>query len=211
MIETRKSSTLRPAQGDSRSPEETRERILAAARDVIARKGKRGATTREIAEVAGVNEATLFRHFGTKEALIVAVAQHFCGFVALRDVASQLHGELAEDLLIIGRTMLERMDSQMDMIRWTLVEHDYETDVFASTAWRPQLAVLDVLVEFLRPRVESGELRGDPKKLAMMFMGLIFMHVLGRTKFPDSELHQGGDDAALRYYIDVLLNGVRGK
>ena len=102
---------------------------------MIARKGKRGATTREIADVAGVNEATLFRHFGTKEALIIAVAQHFCGFVALRDVASHLHGELAEDLLVIGRTMLERMESQMDMIRWSLVEYDYEADVFASTAW----------------------------------------------------------------------------
>jgi AcrR family transcriptional regulator len=194
-----------------KSPEETRERILGAAREVIAKKGKRGATTREIADVAGVNEATIFRHFGTKEALIVAVAQHFCAFVALREVASQLHGELADDLLVIGRTMLERMESQMDMIRWSLVEMDYEADVFASTAWRPQLAVLEVLVDFLRPRVESGELRGDPKKLAMMFMGLIFMHVLGRSKFPDSELHQAGDDAALRYYIDVLLNGVRGK
>jgi hypothetical protein len=63
----------------------------------------------------------------------------------------------------------------------------------------------------LRPHFENGELSGDPKKLAIMFMGLIFMHVLGRTKFPASELHQGGDDAALRYYIDVLLNGVRSK
>jgi AcrR family transcriptional regulator len=192
-------------------PEETRERILAAAREVIARKGKRGATTREIADVAGVNEATLFRHFGTKEALIIAVAQHFCADVILRDVVKHLHGELSEDLLVIGRTMLERMESQMDMIRWSLVEFDYEADVFASTAWRPQLAILDVLAGFLTPRFESGELRGDPRKLAMMFMGLIFMHVLGRSKFPDSELHKEGDDAALRYYIDVLLNGVRGK
>lgn len=205
MIEARK------VQESAKSPEETRERILGAAREVIARKGKRGATTREIADVAGVNEATLFRHFGTKEALIIAVAQHFCGFGELREVVSHLHGELAEDLLEIGRKMLVRMDSQMDMIRWSLVEMDYEADIFASTAWRPQLAVLEVLVEFLRPRIESGELRGDPKKLAMMFMGLIFMHVLGRSKFPDSELHQGSDDAALRYYIDVLLNGVRGK
>jgi AcrR family transcriptional regulator len=59
----------------SASPEETRERILVAAREVIGRKGKRGATTREIADVAGVNEATIFRHFGTKEALLVACAQ----------------------------------------------------------------------------------------------------------------------------------------
>jgi AcrR family transcriptional regulator len=206
MIETRK--TVEPAK--PASPEETRERILTAAREVIARKGRRGATTREIADVAGVNEATIFRHFGTKEALIIAVAQHFCGYVALRDLASHLHGPLEEDLLEIGRTMLKRMESQMDMIRWTLVEADYEADIFASTAWRPQLAILEVVVDFLKPRVESGELRGDPKKLALMFMGLIFMHVLGRTKFPQSELHQD-DDGALRYYIDVLLNGVRGK
>ncbi|MGA8533637.1 MAG: helix-turn-helix domain-containing protein, partial [Candidatus Tumulicola sp.] len=86
MIETRRAADS----PKSASPEETRERMLSAAREVIAKKGKRGATTREIADVAGVNEATLFRHFGTKEALIVAVAQHFCGFVALRGVAAQL-------------------------------------------------------------------------------------------------------------------------
>ncbi|HMD02881.1 MAG TPA: helix-turn-helix domain-containing protein, partial [Candidatus Baltobacteraceae bacterium] len=44
----------------------TRLRILAATRDLYARNGSRGTTTREVAERAGVNEATLFRHFGTK-------------------------------------------------------------------------------------------------------------------------------------------------
>ena len=79
MIETRRVAE----RGRSASPEETRERILIAAREVIGRKGKRGATTREIADVAGVNEATLFRHFGTKESLLVACAQHFCGYLEL--------------------------------------------------------------------------------------------------------------------------------
>jgi AcrR family transcriptional regulator len=205
MIDTRRGADF----VKSASPEETRERILSAAREVIAKKGKRGATTREIADVAGVNEATLFRHFGTKEALIVAVAQHFCGFVALRDVAAHLHGEIAEDLLELGRVMLERMESQMDMIRWSLVEQDYEADIFATTAWRPQLALLEVVGEFMHRRIASGELRGDPQKLAMMFMGFVFMHVLSRKKFPNSELLQGGADSALRFYIDVFLNGVR--
>lgn len=205
MIETRRA----PESGRSASPEETRERILTAAREVIARKGKRGATTREIADVAGVNEATLFRHFGTKEALLVACAQHFCGYLELAGVAAQLTGALDEDLLVLGRLMLARFESLQDMIRWSLVEDEYEKDIFAQTAWRPQLAIAAVMTVFMQRRIDSGELRGDAQRLALVFLGFVFMHALGRKKFPDSPLHRGDPDEALRFYVDVFLNGVR--
>src|SRR5580698_8019624 len=148
----------------SASPEETRERILTAAREVIGRKGKRGATTREIADVAGVNEATLFRHFGTKEALLVACAQHFCGHMELAGIAASLTGALDEDLLVLARLMFDRFEENHDTIRWSLVEEEYQEDVFAETAWRPQLALLGVLIDFMRRRVATGELRGEPQK-----------------------------------------------
>ncbi|HEX3368725.1 MAG TPA: TetR/AcrR family transcriptional regulator [Candidatus Cybelea sp.] len=205
MIETRKVGDL----GRSASPEETRERILVATREVIGRKGKRGATTREIADVAGVNEATLFRHFGTKESLLVACAQHFCGHLELAGAAATRSGDLAQDLLALARLMFARFVALGDMIRWSLVEQEYEQDIFAETAWRPQLAILAVLTEFMKRRVEGGELRGEPQKLAMVFLGLVFMHALGRKKFPGSPLHGGDPDNALRFYIDVFLNGVR--
>jgi AcrR family transcriptional regulator len=192
----------------STSPEETRERILVAARDVIGRKGKRGATTREIADVAGVNEATLFRHFGTKEALLVACAQHFCGYLELADVSAQLTGDLRDDLLALARLMLSRFESLQDMIRWSLVEQDYEKDIFAETAWRPQLAIVGVMTAFMRRRIDAGELEGDAQKLALVFLGLIFMHALGSKKFPDSPLHRGDPEDALRFYVNVFLNGV---
>src|SRR5579875_1615464 len=60
------------------SPEETRTRILQATREIFSHKGFRGTTTREVAERAGVNEATLFRHFGNKEALIEAMFKNVC-------------------------------------------------------------------------------------------------------------------------------------
>lgn len=50
--------------------EPTRQHLLDAAARVYAEVGFRGATTRRIAEEAGVNEVTLFRLFGSKSALI---------------------------------------------------------------------------------------------------------------------------------------------
>src|SRR3954466_9683879 len=50
--------------------ESSRMKILSAAQRVYAEHGFRGATTRRIAETAGVNEVTLFRIFGSKDALL---------------------------------------------------------------------------------------------------------------------------------------------
>lgn len=190
------------------SPEETRERILSAAREVIARKGKRGATTREIAEVAGVNEATLFRHFGSKSALLIAVAQRFCGVVELRDMVAQLQGPVEEDLLAIGREMYERMESQKDIIRWSIADAEYERDLFFSTAWRPQLAIHEVVVEVMDQYVRAGVLEGDPGELALFFIGVVLIHVVAREKFPDAKL-SGDAEEALRLYIHIFLNGTK--
>lgn len=44
-----------------------REQLLAAAREVFLASGSHGARTRDIAEVAGVNEALLYQHFSSKE------------------------------------------------------------------------------------------------------------------------------------------------
>ena len=49
---------------------DTRQRILDAATRVFAREGVSGATTREIARLARVNEVTLFRSFKNKDELL---------------------------------------------------------------------------------------------------------------------------------------------
>jgi AcrR family transcriptional regulator len=48
----------------------TRQRILEGAERVFSRDGFQGATTREIAREAGVNEVTLFRHFRSRDDLL---------------------------------------------------------------------------------------------------------------------------------------------
>lgn len=61
---------------------EPRRLLLDAARDLFARQDYRSTTTREIAQAAGVTEALLFRHFGSKAALFrEALVEPFTTFI----------------------------------------------------------------------------------------------------------------------------------
>ena len=53
--------------------QETRSRILAAAAELFGERGYVGTTTSAIADAAGVNEVTLFRHFESKLGIVRAL------------------------------------------------------------------------------------------------------------------------------------------
>jgi AcrR family transcriptional regulator len=63
---------------------ETRDRLIEAAIDVFGRHGYEGATTRQIAKAADANLAAIVYHFGSKEALYLAVAEHLVGEINAR-------------------------------------------------------------------------------------------------------------------------------
>ena len=60
---------------------ETRAQLIDAALEVFGRLGYEGATTREIAKAANANLAAIVYHFGGKEALHIAVAEHVVGSI----------------------------------------------------------------------------------------------------------------------------------
>ncbi len=193
----------------SASAEETRVRILCAAREVIARKGKRGATTREIADRAGVNEATLFRHFGNKDTLIMTVIQHFCGVVELKIMTDQLSGDLQDDLRAIAAALTARMENGRDLIMMSLAEENDDSVEVGMEAWRVPAAIHAIIVDYMARRVESGELLGDPRTLGRFFMGMIFAHVIGRNKFPAERVLT--PEEVVNFQVGMFLNGARGK
>ena len=93
--------------------EETRARILNATREIFERNGTRGTTTREVAERAGVNEATLFRHFGSKAALIGAMREQSCGVEGFRSVLNTLDGrDMAADIKTLSHHTVIKMVEQ---------------------------------------------------------------------------------------------------
>jgi AcrR family transcriptional regulator len=70
------------ARPSRRSPEQLRELITAAATELFTAAGYTGATTKQIAERAGVTEKALFRHFQSKAALFeVSMLAPFIEFI----------------------------------------------------------------------------------------------------------------------------------
>ena len=76
------------------NPDHTRSRLMQAASKLFAEKGYTGTTAHAIAELAEVNEVTLFRHFGTFEA--------------------RFSGNYIQDLTLIGYAMMKVMPPQFN-------------------------------------------------------------------------------------------------
>jgi TetR/AcrR family transcriptional regulator len=71
--------------------DEVRNRILSAAEEVFAERGYTGATTREIAERAGIGKRMLFYYFANKDAVYRAVLERI--IVGLVAIYEQTRGE----------------------------------------------------------------------------------------------------------------------
>src|SRR6202048_2947954 len=101
----------------------TRQRLLDAAAETFSRDGLRGATTREIARKAGVNEVTLFRHFKSKEQLLRAVLQRgLASEVAIMDQHSSWKENLRESMEKYARHYFSHLERKKGIARAFLAE-----------------------------------------------------------------------------------------
>lgn len=95
----------------AKAKEETRQRILTAARYLFRRKGYDVATTREIARRAKIASGTLFNYFPNKEAIVLHLARE-----ASRQVAGEFrptlptHETLAEALFAHVALLLRKLE-----------------------------------------------------------------------------------------------------
>jgi AcrR family transcriptional regulator len=90
---------------------ETRAELIDAALDVFGRLGFEGASTRAIAKAAGANLAAIVYHFGGKEALYLAVAEHVAAsiFAKVGPTIAAAAGPAATQSPAAARAALDRL------------------------------------------------------------------------------------------------------
>ena len=104
-----------PLEKAQKDPDSTLARILSAARRIFGEYGYHGATTRMIAQEAGIDISTLHYHWGEKGDLYEAVILDMSMDLGqkLRDVENVIH----------GRPLIERLSIAFDLLTDYLFEH----------------------------------------------------------------------------------------
>ena len=183
-----------------------RDQLLAAAAQVYAEVGYRGATTRRIAQVAGVNEISLFRHFGSKEVLLheaIARAGAELASFALPEQPVDPERELTD----WARGQLTHMVERRSLIRTCMGEMEEHPDIISSID-KPPVRAAAALAGYLGRLREHGLATApfDAQVAAAMLMGTLFGDAMGRDIMP--ELFTRDVDASLREYVRLMLRAV---
>lgn len=189
--------------GDSKV---TRQRILAAARDLFARRGVDSVSVREIAAAAGVNHALVHRYFGAKNDIVAEIlegeakamsamarpgADTITSLAALREVFSYV--------LTGGRTsLLLMLRAEIDGLA--------PARLLDGAPLRP----LDLLARWLEQR-GPGTGETDPRVVAMV-LGAALMGLASVQPMLTAGVGLEGEDqeAVLQRCVDVLVGVAAG-
>ncbi len=182
-----------------------RDEILAAAAGVFAQHGFRGSTTRRIADAAGVNEITLFRQFGSKEALIREAMQHMTqsvGLTGLPEVPLDPEGELTA----WSESFMQHLRLRKSMIRKTMSEIEERPEMSECASYVPRRASNELCLYLTELKRQGAATDFDPKTAAAMLMGSIFADAMGRDMMPD--VYPQPQDKAAQMYSRLLLRAI---
>lgn len=98
----------------------TRQRLVNAALELFAHQGITETTTKQIAELAEVNEVTLFRQFGTKQGLVLAVMEESEIFDQLAAALGEQSSTASSPEQVIrkyAQSYLQLLDAVPEMVR----------------------------------------------------------------------------------------------
>lgn len=155
----------------------TEEKILKAATKLFSEYGYNGTPTKRIAEVAGVNEVTIFRHFKNKSNILQAVIRHFSyeGNI-IEKISKDITGDLIKDLSIFAEDYYMFLVNNIKMYKIQIKEINEDGEKFTNS-----IDYVHYMTDYLEKAKSTGEFTGDPgtisRGIVAMIMGVFTLEV----------------------------------
>ncbi len=185
------------------------DKILEAAMVIFARNGYNGATTKKIAEEAGVNEITIFRKFKSKENLLKMVIEK-----NLRETLKKLDeiictersAEVEIGVKTLGITLKQLLDDKADFL-FILLREGRKRPEIIKTFNQFRIKLIEHLSEYFQDQMNEGKIRKvDPDLLAIILFSFIFnKSLVGRAY---DEYFSKDDFELFEEYTDIFMRGI---
>ncbi|MEK3990257.1 TetR/AcrR family transcriptional regulator [Robertmurraya sp. FSL R5-0851] len=177
------------------------EKILKVAIDLMAKKGYKGATTKQIAEKAGVSEMTLFRNFGSKKKILEAAVDRYYYSIQMKEIFEQrIVWEIEKDLQMVAETYHKLMKKNKNVIKIALQEGGSVSGLHEQVNKHPR-QLKELLVKYFQEMNSKGLVVETNYELhAMNFLYMCYGHFISRsfmqgeniTQISEDEIVQGG-------------------
>lgn len=180
--------------------------LLKAALKLFAEHGSRGATTRRIAQEAGVNEVTLFRHFPNKHTLLQAALHQFATATLLARLP-ETPVNLATELDVWGREYHRHLHKLRALIRTSMGEFEEHPEQ-SKQAMCVSIRIANELTAYLTEAQRLGLIAKEtvPASATAMLMGTLFGDAMGRDLMPARYPYSMRDSIA--HYLQLFLRAI---
>jgi AcrR family transcriptional regulator len=182
------------------------ERLIQAALEMFSRRGM-AATTREIAEAAGVNEVTLFRLFESKDQLLSAVVEEVVRAESeALDRVDLDHFDLLREIPELARVFHETHEKYQAFMR-TMLAHRMHPKLTEQIMRRVIQPLREKFVSCLREGQRRGAVRGnlDLSPAVDAFTGMIFASALRRSVYAPGYTKE----AYLQTCVEIFIRGIQ--
>lgn len=162
-MDKQRSVKKRPGRPNLNADGDSREKLLAAARDEFVAHGFRGAAIRRIADAAGVTAAMIHYHFGGKQGLYLAVMENaarplLSGLAALREKADHEPHTLEQVFALYARTISAHPEMPVLMLRDVLSDDAPMREAFIENFATRGSSLLRQMIDAAKTR---SEVRAD--------------------------------------------------
>lgn len=166
----------------------TKDKIIRAAIELVDEKGYKGATTRAIAERAGVNEVTLFRHFGSKQGILDAAIEKYSFFDSIDNMMiHDIVWDLDVDLPFLSQKYQEIVSSKREIILISLREEGRFPELDEAISKLP-VSYRNSITDYFRKMIDKGKMANiDAEVAATNFLMINFGYFFLKERLSGSQ------------------------
>lgn len=198
--------------GKMRRVAERRAQIIEAAARVFAQKGFHQATTKEIAQEAGIAEGTIYLYFASKEDLLVAVLTQPTVSLFL-EIAGDAERLGDDDAAILGQALRAAFDmgqQYADYLRLFLSAiQSVGDDVRQQVYLRLEEQIGPAFQGYVQQRIAAGAFRDlDARVVTEALVGMCLIFIITQELLQARQVRPLDFEAVVPVLVDLFLHGI---